>query len=116
MFSQPHIRICLLKRFVKFYDKLKMCNKPQVGHLFNLQKSDLRSTFGRNCRHICNEMNVTRVEDVIVNNISMPIKIEVGDSWRINFLKELLSLREGSYEVGISRNEIQDMIEYICCE
>ena len=115
MFSKPHIRICLLKRFAKFYEKLKLCKKPQVSHLFHLQKSDYRSTFGRNCRHLCREMNVDSVEDVILTDIAMPIKMEVCNSWRLPFLKELLVMREGNYDDNISINEIQDVINHICC-
>ena len=41
----PHIRISLLKRFVKFHNKLDNSTKPEVRHLFNIQKFDCRSTF-----------------------------------------------------------------------
>lgn len=112
----PHIRICLLKRFVTFLGKLKTSNKPQVVHLFQLQKSDCRSTFGLNCFNLCREMNVEGVEDINIKNISMPIKTEAQNSWRVPFLKELLSLREGSYESGLSNIEINDIITYICCD
>ena len=116
MFSQPHIRICLLKRFVKFYGKLKISSKPQVVHLFNKQKSDFRSIFGRNCRKLCEEMEVARIEEVSVKNISMPIKIDARDSWRLPFLKELLLLREENCNDGLSQMEIQSIINYICCD
>ena len=90
MFSKPHIRICLLKRFVKFFGKLKTSNKPQVVHLFQLQKSDCRSTFGLNCFNLCREVNVEGVGDINIKNISMPIKTEAQNSWRVPLLKELL--------------------------
>lgn len=116
MFYQPHIRISLLKRFIKFYNNLKLSNKPQVRHLFQLQKSDFRSTFGGNCRHLCEEMNVNKIEDVVVSNISMPIKVNAQDAWRVPFLKELLSLRKGTYEADLTNTEISDLINHICCD
>ena len=115
MLTKPHIRVCLLKRFVKFYGKLKLCTKPQVVHLFRIQKHDFRSSFGRNCMYLCTEMNVDRIEDVVINNISMPIKTEVQDAWRIPFLKDLLSVKRGNSGGDLSKTEIQDIINYICC-
>ena len=63
-------------------------------------------------------MNVARVEDIIAKNIKMPIEyeMEVGDSWRIPFLKELLSTNEGSNESEMSKKEIQGIIDFICGE
>ena len=51
---QTHLRVSIIRRFVNFYSKLSMCCKPEIVHLFNLQKSDVRSVFGRNCANICN--------------------------------------------------------------
>ena len=86
--------------------------------MFNIQKDDFRSIFGGNCRHLCEEMNVDRVEDIIAKNIKMPIEyeMEVGDSWRIPFLKELLSTNEGSNDSEMSKKEIQGIIDFICGE
>ena len=51
-----------------------------------------------------------------MKNIAMPIKTEERDSWRVPFLKELLSVREGNYEAGLEDNDIQDIINHICCD
>ena len=115
IFHQPHIKTCLQKRFIKFYEKLKLSKKPEVVHLFRLQKSDYRSMFGRNCLNICREFNSTRIEDIDGINLPMPYHMNDADMWRIPFVKELLSLRDGGGEVGFSDNEIQKVINYICC-
>ena len=99
-----------------FYKKLKLCNKPQVTHLFQIQKSDFRSTFGKNCMPICKEMKVARIEDMIVKNISMTIKMEEQNSWWVLFLKDLLSIRDGIFAAGFENNEIQDINNHICCD
>ena len=115
LFCKPHIRICLRKRFIKFYGKLKICSKPQVTHLFNIQKYDFRSIFGRNCLFLCSEMNVTRVEDIDVKTISMPEQTEEQEAWRVPFLKDLISLRDGKGGTDIPKTDIQDVINFICC-
>ena len=115
MFSKPHIRTCLIKRFVNFYGKLKNSSKPQVLHLFNLQKSDFRSTFGKNCLYICRELGVTSIEDVCIDNLPMPYEMDINNAWRVPVLKELLSVREGFCETDFDKTDIQDMIHMLCC-
>ena len=110
---KPHIRISLMKRFCKFYQKLKLSNKPEVRHLFQIQKGDMRSIFGRNCFNLCAEMDVSEINDIQLNKISMPI-IQDQDKWKIPFLKELLCMRDGCLDAGLSDNEIDDLICNIC--
>lgn len=113
--NNPHIRICLLKRFVKFYSQLRLCSKPEVQNLFDLQKRDVRSTFGRNCYNLCNELQVDQVEDINLSSIKMPIKTPITEEWRIPFLRELLLTRSGFNTVDFTIKEINDVIDYICC-
>ena len=103
-----------MKRFCKFYQKLKLSNKPEVRHLFQIQKGDMRSIFGRNCFNLCAEMDVSEINDIQLNTISMPI-IQGQDRWKIPVLKELLCMRDGCLDAGLSDNEIEDLICNICC-
>ena len=112
----PHLRVQLLKRFVKFYFRLKSCVKPEIRYLLNLQKSDFRSTFGRNCLYLCQELNVENIENVNINEISMPIKTPGLDSWRDPFLRDLITLRDSKPDSNfIPKTELQDFINYVCC-
>lgn len=113
----PHLRVALLRRFVKFYNKLQMCNKPEILHLFYLQRSDQRSVFGRNCRKLCAECGVVSVDYVNVKSVCMPIEMGVSDEWRMPFLLDLLDLRDyNSINSDISKEHIDSMISLICCE
>ena len=110
----PHIRISLLKRFVKFHDKLCNSTKPEVRHLCNIQKFDCRSTFGRNYFNILKEYKICDIHELDTNNISMPIDINENDKWILLFLKELLNVRDGTLETNLSALEINDIIDYLC--
>ena len=44
----PPLQEALQKRFTKFCEQIKNCGKVEVVHLFNIQKYDSRSTFGKN--------------------------------------------------------------------
>lgn len=113
--NKPHIRISLLKRFVKFYDKLKCCKKFEVRHLFNCQKADPRSVFGRNCFNLCREFKVCSVEEINIDCLNMPLGTSENDAWRVPFLKELLSIPDKFLDADLSPNEIAEIMSYVCC-
>ena len=110
----PHLRILLLRRFIKFYSKLQNCIKPEVSHLMNIQKSDFRSIFGRNCQLLCRELNVENIENVNINSISMPISTPEQDKYRLPLLKDLIDVRQNTPD-NFSIDDINFMINYICC-
>ena len=113
--NKTHIRILLLKRFVKFYNQLKCCQKTEVRHLFLKQRSDYLSIFGRNCINLCRELNVPSIEEVNIDSIKMPQVMLQADSWRLVFLKELLGIRDNFLNTELSPGEIAEMIDYVCC-
>ena len=110
----PHIRISLLKRFVKFHNKLENSTKPEVRHLFNIQKFDCRSTFGRNCFNILKEYKIPNIADLNLNNIAMRIATQENDMWKINIIKTLLAIRDGSLHSDLSDVQVTDMLNEIC--
>ena len=113
--NKPHIRTSLLKRFVKFHNQLKCCQKTEVRHLFQKQKSDYRSIFGRNCLNLCNEMNVSSVEEIDIASIKIPQVTLENDCWRLDFLKELLGIRDNYLNTELSPAETAEIIDLVCC-
>ena len=70
MTDLPHLRTSLFRRFVKFYSTLKNCTKLEVRNLFDIQRFDLRSSFGRNCRYLCQEFGAINVCNISREDIS----------------------------------------------
>ena len=64
-----HLKIKLVKRFLKFYQSVEKCDKPHLKYLLKLQKNDVRSVFGRNVRNICVEAGVDSISQVNLVNI-----------------------------------------------
>ena len=112
--SFPHARTSLIRRFIKFYSTLKNCSKVEVRNLFNIQRFDLRSSFGRNCRYLCQEFNTTQVDYILREEVSMPIKTPVTESWRVQFLKELTDIRYGSSQLDWTPNDLKCIVDYVC--
>ena len=114
MVNVPHLRVQLLKRFVKFYFHLKNNVKPEIRYLLHLQKNDFRSHFGRNCLYLRQELNTQYMEAINTRDISMPITTPNAENWRVPFVKDLISLRD-SHQDEISRPEIKDFLDHVCC-
>ena len=111
----PHLRVSLLRRFLKFYNILENCQKPEIRHLFMLQKRDCRSVFGRNCLKLCKEFRSISVNEIIPCNITMPISMDPLQKWRIPFLLDLIELRDQGVSADVSQRDIKQIIDYICC-
>ena len=66
---------------------------------------------------ICNELNVTRVENIDISEISMPEPYIVPENmlWRVNVLKELLDCRDHHCESLMAPEDISDFITIVAC-
>ena len=112
--SLNHLRVNLLRRFIKFYDSLKHSSKLEVRNLFNIQRFDLRSSFGRNCRYLCREFDAASVDLISKEDISMPIVTPEYEKWRVPYLHKLMQIRDSGETGNFTRGEIQDTIDLIC--
>ena len=107
--STSHLKVKLVKRFVKFYQSIEKCDKPHLKYLLNIQKNDVRSVFGRNVRNICNESGTDNISLVNIENVKYePLPFE--DLWRPPIVKELLEARAGRCDIGLTRREINMLI------
>ena len=109
-----HLRTSLLRRFIKFSSALSNCSKLEVRHLFNLQKSDIRSVFGRNCIYMCREFNATSIDQISRMQISNAYITPAYDSWRVPFLKDLICLRDCNAFTDLTNTEINNLIDNVC--
>ena len=114
MVDLPHVRTCLIRRFVKFYSTLKNSSKLEVRTLFDIQRFDVRSSFGLNCRNLCSEFDAVAVDHILRKNVVMPIKTLDVNSWRVPFLKELVAIKSGSFHVELPPRDIQLIIDHLC--
>ena len=92
-----------------------MCAKPEILHLFYLQRTDQRSAFGRNCTNICKEFDATCITDLKYGDISMPELMDNTQAYRIPLLKELLNL-PNSTNCDLPQIGAAHVIDFICCQ
>ena len=93
-------------RFVKFVSHIEKCGKEEVLHLCNMQKHDSRSIFGKNYKDIF----------IFKKDVTVPYVTAVEDAWKINFVKELISLRCNQMFVPeFEDRDLEDMLQELCC-
>ena len=75
----------------------------------NLQKTDYRSTFGRNIINICKDGGVEKISEVQLKNINYG-PVSPDDSWRIPLIQELLEVRAQRLQTILDPEEVLDLL------
>ena len=118
LYGLPHLKSRLIKRFINFHNRLRNSNQNTVKVLYNTQRYDTRSIFGRNCQlvqSLCglHELSKSRASGIKVH------PIPADEKWRIPMLLELLDIRDGFGKLpvnNLSCKDVQSLIDYLCCE
>lgn len=111
--QSSHLKIKLVKRFINFAKALSKCEKPHIKYLHNIQKNDLRSVYGRNCRNISAESKVDSILEASHLDISYE-KIPPEEEYRISLIQELLDMRSVKLFSELTKKEISSMLEILC--
>ena len=105
-----HLKVKILRRFVNFYRNLvAKSEKPTVKTLLHTQRSDMRSTFGRNCQYIRDLCDVQNIKDANINTTFYPVPI--GEEWRVPLIRELLDAHDLP---NLNTTEIMTIINFAC--
>ena len=110
--NSPHLRSVLVKRFLKFVDKLKASEKTRKH--FQLIKHDVRSVTGRNLRNIKTLVGKDSIESLNhldANNITYQ-DIDDENIWRVNFAREITDIKFAMD--NFKRKELNTMLRNIC--
>ena len=103
--AYKHLQRNLYNRFKNFCLSVERANRPEILHLYNIQKYDCRSSFGRNYRNI-----VFRPKD-----IDIPYNVPMDCQWRVELTRGLVDIMNKRSSVDLSNAEVQDMLNYVCC-
>ena len=109
-----HVFTLLTNRFMKFYDTLFFSGKEIISNLRRVQEKDCRSNFGSNIRNLCQYNNTTDILFCLKDSVKY-FSIIDNDIWRVNLLKELISLKNTDQLMGFTSEEIFFLIENVAC-
>ena len=111
-----HPKVLLCTRYIKFIEPLKTSKKSCVRYLANLVRDDRRTLAGRTISSIARDCHVNR--DILSHKDVKKSKyreIPADQKWRSSMLQELLNVRYGSSSIpGVEKEEVEDLIKFIC--
>ena len=109
-----HVFTLLTNRFMKFYSTLFFSGKEIISNLRRVQENDCRSNFCSNIRNICRYNNTDDILFCLKDSVKY-FPINDNDIWRVNLLKELISLKNTNQLLGFTLEEIYFLIENVAC-
>ena len=62
---------------------------------------------------MCREFGAINISQMVKSDIVNPYVTSNINSWRIPFLKELISLRDGYASSDLTKRELMDIIDYV---
>ena len=114
--GSPHVSRTLAKRYISFIDKVRNSNKRNLQQLLSIVQRDIQISIGYNLRSIMLLAGKKNIDELKANNFDIEYhKIQEYDSWKINFVQELVELRYGDLHVpGMTTEELQQILEHLC--
>ena len=106
----------LVRRYLSFIDQIKKSKKLALRQLIDIAQSDVRTTTGGNLRFIMILTEKNRIEDLKAGNVDFAYHTATeDDEWKINFVKELIDVRNDHLDVaGMDSDELEEILEYLC--
>ena len=115
--DMKHVKTVLMRRFLGFMEKIDKSEKKAIKTLKKEAMADARSVTGSNYRQIMFLLGLTKVDNIsIVDTSSLTYHtLSLSDQWKIQFIKEIIDIKEGGVEVaGFDLEEIQTILEHLC--
>ena len=110
-----HIKLAMQKRFINFLKRITESEKVAMKVLYDTVKLDCQSTLGRNLRRIMLDYGLTSINDITTETIKTKQYAEIpeNESWRVPLVKEIVSIKNGPYEVpNLTANEISEILDF----
>ena len=112
-----HVKFTMMKRFINFTEKLKGSKKVVLKVLFKAIRKDTLSVTGNNLRNIMLLTGKHDVDCLLASDLDGMTFSQVPDSerWRLNFLSELIDLKNRECFVpGFTFHEYDEIVHYLC--
>ena len=109
-----HLKTMLISRFVKFFTSLQNNIKPSIQNLVSIQANDVRSDFGSNISHILSKCPNNDISNFNKRDFSYQ-SITNDDLWRVNVIKELMTVKYNYLNLEYDSIDINTMILMLTC-
>ena len=108
-----HIVKSLQSRFLKFVNNIADGKKKALRRVLDSVKDDVRSVTGRNLRYL--KMKTANFNEKELDVYNEPYKATPNnDHWRLSIAKEIVETRCGDLVTNISKEEVDDIANFVC--
>ena len=125
LINQEHLKVQLQHRFVNFIKMFCLSDNPLVHYISEIATKNFVGIIGKNWKCIyvnnCHNIESSNTSNDVFNfskihsNLS-DMNINCEYEQEITFIKELILIRDGDYQVPIlNKSEINDIIDYFAC-
>ena len=114
--KMQHIKISLMKRFVKFAESLAETKKGVVRNVYNTLVNDCRSTVGMNTRLIQLACNTIKASTKDIEKQPF-FKMPQCKVWRVGIIEDLINIRDNqSYlnSIDWKKEEVAEALHHAC--
>ena len=115
--ESQHVKFIMMKRFVKFTEKIRQSNKVALRSLYRAIRKNTLSVTGSNLRNIMILTGRASIDSLLpsdLDNIAFS-PVPANEEYRISFLRELIDLKNGDCVVpGFTVDEYNEIICHLC--
>ena len=113
--DQYHMRSLIASRFLGFVSSIRNSKKVALRNLLKVLEHDSRSVTGRNLRRLLLQCDENDVRNLTPNHGIHEFRVTPEDEkYRVEFIINLMELRENMYSTDISINEIENNLAFLC--
>ena len=115
--ESQHVKFTMMKRFIRFTENIRHSKKVALRALIKVIRKNTLSVTGSNLRNIMLLTGKSSIDSLLPTDVDIMTfsEVPVSESWRINFLTELIDLKNGDITVpGFTLAEYKEIVSHLC--
>ena len=113
--SQYHMRSIIASRFLGFIVSIRKSKKESLRSLLRTIEHDTRSVTGGNLRRLLLKSDEHDIKNLLPSHGFTDFRvIPETEKFRVEFIWDLIELRENISSTDLTLNEIDNMISFLC--
>ena len=114
----PHLEPVLTSRSIGFLQNLKKSQKELIQLLFHSCSDDLSTVTGRNMNFLLQKYSKISQDELFADKMkiknSRVYTLSLEEKWKILMIEEIGLLRKNHLEMEFDKDDLDDILEYIC--
>ena len=111
-----HVQTLMARRFINFVNTIRKSKKVALKSLLKVVETDTRSVTGHNLRCLLLKSKAEHVQELNPKDESFKYReVPAGEEFRIDFIKEIIEVKNNKSEVpGFTMEELDEILQHLC--